>query len=279
MEGIGAARPSLPEALNDREQDNWELLLAIADHCGGDWPGIARNAAVSLSGAKDDTAPLGGQLLDDVQEIVNTSAQEHGVYSQVLLDRLLGMSERPWGECNRGKPLTLNRLAKMLVAFGLKTKSLKIAGVVQRGCGIAELQAAFARYCTPNTARATETLFQSATVLLVNEINGLDANQSATENFGNHEVLPNFTVKNQFVNHDGSTVALQTPQSGGESESSGAVDAQSLAEQGLAAAKRGHDWLSAFWAELTPDERKAVGGQDALMAWKFIAARARPSQG
>jgi hypothetical protein len=46
-----------------------------------------------------------------------------------------------------------------------------------------------------------------------------------------------------------------------------------LADQGLAAAKRGHDWLRAFWAALTPDEREAVGGQDTLMKWKIIAAR------
>jgi hypothetical protein len=54
----------------------------------------------------------------------------------------------------------------------------------------------------------------------------------------------------------------------GEREGNGdSAEAQSLAAQGLAAAKRGHDWLSAFWAELTPDERKAVGGQDALARW------------
>ena len=62
------------------------------------------------------------------------------------------------------------------------------------------------------------------------------------------------------------------PQKGGR-ENGDAGEDQSLAAQGLAAAKRGHDWLSAFCAELTPDERKAVGGQDALMAWKIIAAR------
>jgi hypothetical protein len=38
----------------------------------------------------------------------------------------------------------------------------------------------------------------------------------------------------------------------------GLAEAQSLAFQGLATAKRGHDCLSAFWAELTPDERKAA---------------------
>jgi hypothetical protein len=53
-----------------------------------------------------------------------------------------------------------------------------------------------------------------------------------------------------------------------------AMDSQGLAAQGLEAAKRGHGWLRAFWAELTPDEREAVGGQDALSRWKIIAARA-----
>jgi hypothetical protein len=51
----------------------------------------------------------------------------------------------------------------------------------------------------------------------------------------------------------------------GEREWNGdAVEAQSLADQGLAAAKRGHAWLSAFWAELTPDERKAAGRLNGL---------------
>jgi hypothetical protein len=54
------------------------------------------------------------------------------------------------------------------------------------------------------------------------------------------------------------------------------VEAQGLAAQGLEAAKRGHDWLRAFWAELTPDEREAVGGQDALAGWKIIAPHAAP---
>lgn len=51
-----------------------------------------------------------------------------------------------------------------------------------------------------------------------------------------------------------------------------------LAEQGLEAANRGHDRLSAFWAELTQGERESVGGLDTLLGWKFIAARARPFQ-
>jgi putative DNA primase/helicase len=175
---IAGARPNLPDALDDRQQDNWEILAAIADLAGGDWPSIARNASVSLSGGEDDTAPLGSHLLDDVQEIVSTPAGERGIYSQVLLDKLVAMPERPWGECNHRKPLTQNRLAKMLAAFGLKTKSLKIDGAVQRGYGLAELQATFARYCTPTTAREPDTGVSKCYLLPVNDINGLTAEQS-----------------------------------------------------------------------------------------------------
>jgi putative DNA primase/helicase len=219
-QAIAGAWPNLPDALDDRQQDNWEILVAIAELAGGDWPSIARNASVSLSDGKDDKAPLGGKLLEYVQEIVNTSAQARGIYSQVLLDKLIDMPERPWGECNHGKPLTLNRLAKMMGSFSLKTKSLKIDGTVQRGYGLAELQVTFARYCTPNTAREPDTGFQSATVLPVNDINGLPENQSATSNLENNEALPHVIMTNQGVTNKGSRVALQTPQTGDGDESS-----------------------------------------------------------
>lgn len=44
---LGMARPSLPDALNDRAQDNWEPLLAIADMAGGNWHKTAREAALT----------------------------------------------------------------------------------------------------------------------------------------------------------------------------------------------------------------------------------------
>ena len=42
---IAESNPTIPENLNDREQDNWESLLAIADAVGGHWPQTARRAA------------------------------------------------------------------------------------------------------------------------------------------------------------------------------------------------------------------------------------------
>ena len=57
-EKIRAARPSMPDGLHDRAQDNWEPLFAIADLAGGEWPDLARKAALALSGAVDaETTP------------------------------------------------------------------------------------------------------------------------------------------------------------------------------------------------------------------------------
>ena len=51
LEELREANPGMPESLNDRAQDNWFPLLAIADLCGGgEWPKRAREAALILSG-------------------------------------------------------------------------------------------------------------------------------------------------------------------------------------------------------------------------------------
>ena len=60
---IADANPTIPENLNDREQDNWEPLLAIADAVGGHWPETARCAAVELSQNEDDQSSIAIQLL------------------------------------------------------------------------------------------------------------------------------------------------------------------------------------------------------------------------
>src|ERR1035437_2928806 len=56
--------------------------------------------------------------------------------------------------------------------------------------------------------------------------------------------------------------------------------APTLAEQGRECAERGMAVLGAFWGNLTPTEKKAVGGADQLASWKRAAADAdRPVEG
>jgi putative DNA primase/helicase len=52
-EKIRAARPSMPDGLHDRAQDNWEPLIAIADLAGGDWPKLAPIRPERMPSAND----------------------------------------------------------------------------------------------------------------------------------------------------------------------------------------------------------------------------------
>jgi putative DNA primase/helicase len=111
MERIAEARPELPDALNDRAQDNWEPLLAIADAAGGPWQQKAREAALALSGTKDEPASLGVELLRDIRTIFAEEAVDR-LAGADLVAALIAKEERPWGEANRGKPITQAWLAR-----------------------------------------------------------------------------------------------------------------------------------------------------------------------
>src|SRR5262245_56250351 len=55
--------PELPPAIQDRDADIWESLVAVADAIGGDWPTRARDAAIALlAEAKERDPTLGVRL-------------------------------------------------------------------------------------------------------------------------------------------------------------------------------------------------------------------------
>jgi Protein of unknown function (DUF3631) len=256
MATFSSARPDLPEALNDRAQDNWEHLFAIAAIAGGHWPDKAKQAALSLSGVENEEPSQNTALLEDIREAFGDKDEITG---EALVSVLVAMHDRPWGECNHGRALTQNLLARKLKPFGIFTKRIGPKRDRARGYDLESFNDAFSRYTPFATVHPDTT----------NEVNDLDENQSVHHDSG-------WTVANQpdLLNLNGvSGWTDETPLNGEREGNGDAGEAQGLAAQGLAAAKRGHDWLSAFWAELTPEERKAVGGQDALMAWKIIAAR------
>ena len=54
MAAVKAAKPVLPTYINDRAQDNWEILLKIAMILGDDWLEKAHNACIEISGIESD---------------------------------------------------------------------------------------------------------------------------------------------------------------------------------------------------------------------------------
>lgn len=118
---LHAARPDLPDALNDRAQDVCEPLLAIADMAGGDWPGRARRAAVALIGDDRSDEDNGLELLWDIN-VVFDDKNTPFISTKELVAELCGMEDRPWATWAKGKGINGHRVARMLNPFGVEPK-------------------------------------------------------------------------------------------------------------------------------------------------------------
>jgi hypothetical protein len=70
-EAVAAVKPKAPSGLNDRALDIWEPLLAIAEHVGGEWPKLACDAAVVLSGEESAAEEISVELLRDIENEFN----------------------------------------------------------------------------------------------------------------------------------------------------------------------------------------------------------------
>jgi 5S rRNA maturation endonuclease (ribonuclease M5) len=138
------ATPHLPDELDDRAQDVWEPLLAIADHAGGEWPQRARTAAVALSSgeAREDES-LGARLLADIQAVFG----ENGTVryrTADLIEELAKIEESPWGDWY-GKTISPQALGKLLKPYRIKTMPVWVDGEKCRGYKAEQFEEAWAR--------------------------------------------------------------------------------------------------------------------------------------
>jgi Protein of unknown function (DUF3631) len=181
MTAFSRARPTLPEALNDRAQDNWEHLLAIADIAGGHWPEIAKRAALGLNGAEDDEPSQAIMLLADIRTVFAIKGVKD-IASADLVTALVAMRDRPWEECNHGKALTQNLLARKLKSFEIQPGNVGPKKDRAKGYKAEWFTDAFNRYLPPSATGHPYT---------PNEINELDENQTVRQaNWGTDENSP-----------------------------------------------------------------------------------------
>jgi putative DNA primase/helicase len=85
--------------LNDRAADIWEPLLALADLAGGEWPGLARKAAIVLSAGAQDVNPITSLLIDIF--VLFTIEQADRMSTHSLIAGLNGFGNRPWAELRK----------------------------------------------------------------------------------------------------------------------------------------------------------------------------------
>jgi hypothetical protein len=163
-ERLSEARPELPDALTDRQQDGAEPLLAIADLAGGEWPRTARRALVELcteaQAADDSTGKL---LLADIRQIFEQRGVDR-LPSAELASELAEIETSPWGEWSHGKPLSVAKLARLLRPFGIAPHSVRVGDKTPKGYEREDFRDAFKRYlrivdtvpaATPAPQRAT----------------------------------------------------------------------------------------------------------------------------
>ena len=148
--------PTMPE-LSNRDADNWEPLLALADLAGGEWPNRIRSAARILT-ARGDSPTANEELLADIKAAF-TAKNRDRLASVELLEALAADSEAPWSTWNRGKPMTARQLSKRLGDFGIAPGTFRTGTTTAKGYKLDQFADAFARYL-PDTAAVSVTRSQ-----------------------------------------------------------------------------------------------------------------------
>jgi hypothetical protein len=111
----------MPDCLSDRQANVWEPLFVLARVIGGDWPKLLWDAAVALCEQPVERS-LQAELLSDIQSIFLRECAEgrDRIKTTDLLNDLNLMADRPWPTLSNGKPMTEERMARLLRLFGIR---------------------------------------------------------------------------------------------------------------------------------------------------------------
>ena len=143
---VRAARPALPDALLDRDQDNWDGMLAVASCAGDEWLARATSAALTLSGASEKTVSTGNELLADIQHIFESKRIEK-ISTVKLIEALCDDEESAWATYYKGQPINPRQLKKRLEAYGIASKTIRIGAFeTAKGFELGQFADSFARY-------------------------------------------------------------------------------------------------------------------------------------
>jgi hypothetical protein len=155
LPALAEARPALPDELNDRAQDAWEPLLAIAEAAGASWPASARTAALELSnGAEPEDESAGVRLLADIRAVFDERRVDR-LASAALLSALHDIEEAPWSDWY-GKPITARRLSNLLKSYDIAPNVIRVGDETPRGYRREQFEDAWARYLSETGVEAQQ---------------------------------------------------------------------------------------------------------------------------
>jgi hypothetical protein len=154
---VSESRPHLPDELSDRQQDNWEPILAIAECVSPEWFIRANAAALKLSAKTEPSVSISNQLLADIQQVFESKKVDK-ISTVDLIRALMEDEEAPWATYNRGKEISPRQLAKHLDNYGIKSKTVRVKNGTPKGYDFEQFRDAFTRYLTPPTSTPAENL-------------------------------------------------------------------------------------------------------------------------
>ncbi|RYF48620.1 MAG: DUF3631 domain-containing protein [Cytophagaceae bacterium] len=144
---------ALPEDLGDRQQDNWEPLLAIAACLGEESYELAVEAALDICKETAPAKSTGNRLLEDIREVLADYRQPRIPSSELVL-MLTEHEEMDWNKYFRGEALTQRQLAKLLAHYKIQSKTVRMGNKTPKGYEIRDFDDAFTRYLMPKLESA-----------------------------------------------------------------------------------------------------------------------------
>jgi hypothetical protein len=150
-------RPARMHALDDRLQEAWDPLLAIADHACAGWPEKARAAANALASSNVDASeePHGHTLLVALRKMFD--ADGDALTSKAICESLNENEELPFGGYAKGAGISPRGIAKLLRPYGIKPRSVRAgegAGTNAKGYRRSQFEEVWQRYAPAATRPA-----------------------------------------------------------------------------------------------------------------------------
>jgi hypothetical protein len=140
-----ALRSATPEcSFNNRTRKNWLILLAIADLAGGEWPRVARAAALELETDRDEPSE-NARLFAAIRDCMGARAE---ITSADICKALAADPSSEWANFRGAGSISQAQLAALLRPFGIRPVTLhptKRAGLTRHGYRRARFENAWAR--------------------------------------------------------------------------------------------------------------------------------------
>jgi Protein of unknown function (DUF3631) len=149
---IAAARPALPDGINDRTADIWEPLFVLADLAGGEWPERAREAALDLAVQAEEISPIA-----DLVHTIYIAFVVRLTDRMFTRDLVRVLQVHAQNSSHRARPagkITDLWLARQLRPYDVRSHSIRIGNENGSGYLESDFDEVFNRYISPAEAEA-----------------------------------------------------------------------------------------------------------------------------